>query len=153
MNATFYRRRLPHIRSEGAIYFVTWRLRRGQPGLSEAERDCVVGAVRHFDGNRYTLHAYVVMNDHVHVLMQAASGQRLEAIVSAWKPFTANRMQRAFGRSGAVWQDEYFDRAVRDDGEYDQNRDYILNNAQKRWPETEAYRWRWAVGMDFSAAP
>jgi putative transposase len=93
------------------------------------------------------------MNDHVHVLMQAASGQRLEAVVSAWKSFTANRMQRAFGRSGAVWQDEYFDRAVRDDGEYDQKRDYILNNAQKRWPETEAYRWRWAIGMDFSVAP
>src|ERR1700722_17375681 len=132
MNATFYRRRLPHVRSEGATCFVTWRVHRGQPGLSDVERDCVVAAVRHFDDNRYTLHAYVVMNDHVHVLVQMASERRLEDIVSTWKSFTTNRMQRDFGRSGAVWQDEYFDRAVRDDGEYGQKRDCILNNPQKR---------------------
>jgi len=153
MSATFYRHRLPHVRSEGATYLVTWRLHRGQPDLSGGERDCVVAAVRHFDGDRYTLHAYVVMNDHVHVLVQTALERRLEDIVSAWKSLTTNRMQRAFGRSGAVWQDEYFDRAVRDDSEYDQKRDYILNNPQKRWPEIETYRWRWAIGMDFSAAP
>ncbi len=118
--------------------------------MSEGERDCVAASIRYFDGTRYALHAYVVMNDHVHVIVQIFGEYRLEDVVSAWKSFTSNRMQREFGRGGAVWQDEYFDRIVRDDFEYGQKRDYILNNPQKRWPHVEAYHWQWAFGMDLS---
>ena len=153
MVTILYRRRLPHIRLDGAIYFVTWRLGAGQTDLSENERDCVVSAIRHFDGARYAVHAYVVMNDHVHVLVQPVGDHRLEDIWRSWKSFTANELRRASGRRGSVWQDEYFDRAIRDNVEYEQKRDYILNNPQKRWPEIEAYRWCWAVGMDLPAAP
>jgi len=128
MISSFYRRKLPHVRSDGAVYFVTWRLRSGQPDLSDAEHDCVVAAIRHFDPRRYQLHAYVVMNDHVHVLVQ-----------------------RDFGRCGPVWQQEYFDRVGRDDEEYDQKRDYILNNPFKRWPKITGYHWAWAIGMDGSS--
>jgi putative transposase len=153
IDATFYRRRLPHFRVDGAIYFVTWRVHHGQQDLSKGERDCVVASIRHFDGARYVLHAYVVMNDHVHVLAQSNPSYQLQDIVSAWKSFTTNRLQREFGRLGMVWQDEYFDRALRGEAECDQKRDYILSNPRKRWPELEAYRWCWALGMDLSAAP
>ena len=153
MESTFYRHRLPHIRVDGAIYFVTWRVGLAQTALSEVERDCVADALCHFDDVRYRLHAYVVMNDHVHALVEPLAGRRLEAVIRSWKSFTANRIQREFGRSGAVWQDEYFDRAVRDDLEYDQKRDYILNNPFKRWPEIESYRWSWAIGIDRPPSP
>jgi REP element-mobilizing transposase RayT len=152
MSATFYRRGLPHIRTDGAIYFVTWRLRPGQIDLSEHERDRIADALRHFGNARYVLHAYVIMNDHVHILVQILSGYRLEDVVSSWKSFTANRLQRDLGRTGAVWQDEYFDRAVRDDAAYDQKRGYILNNPWKRWPDLGSYRWVWAIGMDLLPA-
>ena len=153
MESMFYRHRLPHIRVDGAVYFVTWRVGLGQAELSKAERDCVADALYHFQDVRYRLHAYVVMDDHVHDLVEPLAGNRLEAIIRSWKSFTANRMQREFGRIGAVWQDEYFDRAVRDDIEYDQKRNYILNNPFKRWPEIEAYRWSWAVGIDRPPSP
>ena len=94
MTATFYRRRLPHLRVDGAIYFVTWRVQSGQPDLSDGERDEVVAAIRAFDGDRHVLHAYVVMNDHVHVILEPLSDFRLEAILHARKSFTANRLQR-----------------------------------------------------------
>src|SRR5438067_1612913 len=63
------RRRLPHLRAFGATYFVTWRLAHGQPDLTHAERAIVAAAIRHFDGTRYALAAFVVMNDHVHVVV------------------------------------------------------------------------------------
>jgi REP element-mobilizing transposase RayT len=148
MTSNFYRRRLPHLRVEGAIYFVTWRVHGDQPDLSEAERDGVIEAVRHFDGARYALHAYVVMNDHVHVIVEPHTAFRLQAIVQAWKSFTANRFQREQGREGAIWQDEYFDRVIRDEAEYEQKRDYILANPFRRWPEVGAYRWQWVLGFD-----
>ncbi|HVJ51802.1 MAG TPA: transposase [Aliidongia sp.] len=132
----------------GAIYFVTWRVRIGQPGLSAAERDASVNAIRHFDQIRYVLHAYVVMNDHVHVMVEPVCDFPLETILHAWKSFTANQLQRQHGRLGAVWQDEYFDRVLRDETEYLQKRDYILHNPLKRWPDIGAYPWRWAIGSD-----
>lgn len=147
-DATFYRRRLPHLRVDGAIYFVTWRVRSGQPDLSDGEREEVVAAIRAFDDDCYVLHAYVVMNDHVHVILEPLSDFRLEAILHAWKSFTANRLQRGYRRRGAVWQAESFDRVVRDEAEYEQKRDYILSNPSRRWPDIESYRWSWVLGLD-----
>ena len=118
MVTKFYRRNLPHLRIDGAVYFVTWRLRNGQADLSDDERDRTAAAIRHFARERYVLHGYVVMNDHVHVLVEPHTGRHLEEIVHSWKSFTANNMQRSGGRHGSVWQDEYFDRVVRDDAEY-----------------------------------
>jgi REP element-mobilizing transposase RayT len=153
MVATVYRRRLPHVRIDGAVYFVTWRVRIGQADLTEDERDCTATAIRHFDTVRYVLHAYVVMNDHVHVLVRLVPGYRLEEILQSWKSFTANRMQRDHGRLGSIWQDEYLDRVVRDGDEYEQKRDYILHKSRKRWPNIESYRWEWAIGTDRPIRP
>ncbi len=107
MAAIIYRHRLPHIRVDGAIYFVTWRVRNGQPELSKDERDCAAGALRHFDHSRYRLHAYVVMNDHVHVLVEPCPGFQLEKIVQSWKSYTTNILRRTGKRQSVVWQDEY----------------------------------------------
>jgi REP element-mobilizing transposase RayT len=148
VTTTFYRRRLPHLRVDGAVYFVTWRIRPGQPDLSDGERDEVVAAIRAFDGNRYVLHAYVVMNDHVHVILEPLADFRLEAILHAWKSFTANRLQRRYRRRDAVWQAESFDRVVRDEAEYEQKRDYIFANPFRRWPDIASYRWSWVLGLD-----
>ncbi len=68
MTELLYRRRLPHWRDDDVIYFVTWRLSQRQPELDASERELVASALKHFDGQRYQLAAYVVMNDHVHVL-------------------------------------------------------------------------------------
>jgi REP element-mobilizing transposase RayT len=148
MTATIYRHRLPHVRVDGAIYFVTWRVRIGQSELSEDERDCAAATIRHFDRDRYLLHAYVIMNDHVHVLVEPCPGFRLERIVQSWKSYTTNLMRRTGWRQNVVWQDEYFDRVVRNDAEYEQKRDYILHNPYQRWPNISSYRWCWAIGLD-----
>jgi hypothetical protein len=66
----------------------------------------------------------------------------------SWKSFTAKRIGRFRQHIGAIWQDEYFDRVVRDDAEYDQKRTYILGNPFRRWPAMDACRWCWAIGMD-----
>src|SRR5205823_3462612 len=45
----------------------------------------VVSALRHFDRDRYLLDAFVVMPNHVHVLVQLAKGQALADILHSWK--------------------------------------------------------------------
>jgi putative transposase len=145
------RRRLPHWRLPGSVYFVTWRLHPNQAReLSPAERSAVAEAIKHFDGERYVLHAWAVMNDHAHALVQPLAEWALSQILHSWKSFAANRLQREFGREGAVWQDESFDRIMRNDEEYFEKFNYILTNAQRRWPDmTEAYEW---VGTGIRAA-
>ena len=146
MSFDSYRRRLPHLRSAGATYFVTWRLEPGQAELTPDERSVVANALPYFDGRRYELLAYVVMNDHVHVLVSPLGATRLQDVLHSWKSYTANQLQSAFGRFGRIWQEEYFDRIVRDDAELLEKTTYILNNARKRWPEVGHYQWVWVRG-------
>ncbi|MGD8253257.1 MAG: transposase [Syntrophobacterales bacterium] len=138
---SIYRRKLPHWRQAGAVYFVTWRLHPSQPKLTPDERTLVVASLKNFHEERYILFAHVVMDNHVHVLLKPIHENALQSILHSWKSFTALQIQRQFGRHGAIWQDEYFDRIVRDEGEFLEKAQYILNNPRKRWPELEEYPW------------
>jgi REP element-mobilizing transposase RayT len=89
----------------------------------------------------YELDAYVVMNDHVHALIEPRPEIRLEDILHSWKSVTAFKLQRLAGRRGAVWQREFFDRVVRDEREWIEKVTYIAGNPIKRWPMVATYRW------------
>jgi len=130
------------------MYFVTWRLARSQHDLSSQERDEIVTALKHFDGNRYELFGYVVMNDHVHVLVWPEGNQRLQDIIHSWKSFTAHRLAADSGRIGNLWQHESFDRIVRNEQELYEKMQYMLNNPGKRWPELQSYKWVWCKGIE-----
>ena len=91
----------------------------------------IANSLRHFDSQRYVLDAFVVMPNHVHVLVQPTDSHSLAAILHSWKSFSAKEINRLLGRDGAVWQDENYDRIVRDFDELARYRSYIaLNPAQ-----------------------
>ena len=136
-----YRRKMPHWRLSGSVYFVTWRLAPSQAELSPEERGVIMAALRYFDGRRYELYACVVMNDHVHALVKPLEDYRLQKLVHSWKSFTAHELRS--DSSKKLWQEEYFDRIVRDEKEFLNKAQYILNNPLSRWPEIEEYPWVW----------
>ena len=142
-----YRGALPHYRIDGTVYFVTWRLEKSQPDLAPAERSTVVDVLSFFDAIRYQLYAYVVMNDHVHVVVQPEHGMSLERIIHSWKSYSATKLQKEFGRKNKIWQKEYFDRILRNDRELEEKMQYIRNNPIKRWPD--CVRYEWLSGNDF----
>jgi REP element-mobilizing transposase RayT len=126
---------------------VTWRVDRDRPELEAAERDEVVRVLRHFSGQRYDLIAYVVMNNHVHVIVTPRPGIELERLVHSWKSFSAHHLALR-SRRGRVWQSEYFDRVIRNDDELREKVEYVLSNPYRRWPELHGYPWVWAEGLD-----
>ena len=138
-----YRRRLPHWRQEDAAYFITWRLARGQPSLSETERSVVMETFHYYHGKRYELYGCVVMDDHVHAVCRPFDDFDLTQIVQTWKSYTAKKIQLSRSASGPLWQEEYFDRIVRDEQELLEKLDYMHNNPYKRWPGLEEYAWMW----------
>ena len=86
---------------------------------------------RHFDGDRYILHAWVIMPNHVHLLVSMAAGIRLEKVIASWKRFSANQIQQRRGTIGGIWQKDYFDRLIRNEGHFRNVVRYIRNNPVK----------------------
>ena len=74
----------------------------------------------------YQLHAWVVMPNHVHLLVTPSV--RLPEVTRGLKGATARRVNQALGLSGALWQDETFDRLVRNTGEFNRIVGYIEQN-------------------------
>src|SRR5262249_33401922 len=77
--------------------------------------ELVESAFLHFDADRYRLHAWSVMPNHVHVLITPAPGQTLSGITHSWKSFTAKKANVLLHRDGLFWAPEYFDRAIRNE--------------------------------------
>jgi predicted solute-binding protein/REP element-mobilizing transposase RayT len=93
--------------------------------------EVVAQALRFFDEQRYCLDAFVVMPNHVHVLVQPLTGFHLRDIVHSWKSYTARQLNRLLGRSGTVWMQESFDRIIRDWDALVRCRAYITRNPEK----------------------
>lgn len=101
-------------------------------------------ALLHFDGERYRILAWCVMPNHVHIVVQQMEGWPLAQIVHSWKSFTANRINRVLGRSGAVWLREYFDRYMRDDDHLMTTIFYVENNPVDAGLVERAELWPWS---------
>jgi REP element-mobilizing transposase RayT len=156
------RRHLPHWQLAGATYFLTWRCASGFT-LAEADRDIVLAAIRHWDTIRWDVYVAVVMPDHVHVLacpLPKGDGRwELGELLHSVKSFSAyaigkHRKQtaakvtpelagRASAQSFSVWQDERYDRWMRDDDEFAEKWAYIVENPAKAGlvSQVEPYRW------------
>ena len=63
--------------------------------------EIVQNAVLHFEGQRYALHAWCVMPNHVHTLFTPEAGFSMSAITHSWKSFTANQCNKLLGAQAA----------------------------------------------------
>jgi putative transposase len=93
--------------------------------------EIVEGTLMHFDGARYALFGRIVMPNHVHVVLRPFDGHALEDTIESWKKFSARQINALCGRSGPVWQEEYFDRIVRDTPHLRRVVRYLEKNAQQ----------------------
>lgn len=99
----------------------------GQPAVAHV----VQGALLHFDAERYRLHAWVVMPNHVHVLVTPVGANGLSEILHSWKSYTASQVNRLLARRGELWQRESFDRYIRDEEHFVAAAEYIESNPVK----------------------
>jgi putative transposase len=145
---SIWRRNLPHWRLSGSTYFVTFRLKKG--AMFEDERKIVLDAIRHFHRIRYWVTAAVVMPDHAHLILKSLAGESgynfsLSKILQGIKGFSARAINQFRSTKGALWQDESFDRIVRDHDEYLEKWNYIRNNPVKsglcQSPEDYPFLW------------
>src|SRR5262249_47855492 len=134
-------RRLPHWTLEGSTYFVTFRLARGE--LSSAERRLVLDHVVRGNGPYYTLLGAVIMTDHVHLLLKPNSRIELTRVMRGVKGVSARLINEQRGTKGTIWQDESWDRMIRDEAEPLGFADYLVTNPVKAGlcREPQEYEW------------
>jgi putative transposase len=111
-----------------------------EPAIAQIIED----AILHFDGERYRVIAWCVMPNHAHIVVEQLEGWPLANIVHSWKSFTANKVNRALGRSGALWHREYFDRFMRDDQHLSGTVQYVEQNPVKSGLVERSEDWRWS---------
>ncbi len=164
-------RRLPHLSRKGAAYFVTWHLygslpqERYPPNGKLNSGAAFVWMDRYLDatqvGPRWLnsddvaqvveeslhrqesdVHSYVIMPNHVHVLMTPKIP--LPKLMQYIKGKSAREANKILGTSGKpFWQHESYDRLVRTPEEFSKIQRYIENNplraALSQTPDS--YRW------------
>jgi REP element-mobilizing transposase RayT len=95
-------------------------------------------AVGHYD-----LHAFVVMPNHVPLLVTPAVP--IPVLTKSLKNFTSLRANRFPGRKGLpFWQGESYDRVVRDSRKFDRIRFYAENNPVRAGIVHAAAAFRWS---------
>lgn len=120
---------------------------------------CVADNWRHFAGVRYDLIAWVVMPNHVHVLIRTYEGAALGKIVQSWKSYTSRQIGQmvgprvvdggALGKSNGIWMREYWDRFIRDEQHFHAEIDYIHQNPVKAGLVAQAEDWPWSSAEEF----
>jgi putative transposase len=89
------------------------------------------------------IHAWVVMPNHVHLLMAPLAP--MAAITKAIKGSTARQANLILGRTGEYfWQDESFDHWIRDEGEFSKIKRYIERNPVAAGLVGEESKWPWS---------
>jgi REP element-mobilizing transposase RayT len=213
-SGTHTRGYLPHVKREGASYFVTFRLEDSLPEavllkiqgrraerlrrhhaeqeahktlcaaphcedtLEGIERDyfreiedyldkgagefalrrsdlaeLVAGALAFFDGQRYRLDAWVVMPNHVHVVVWPMPDYSLSEILHSWKRFTSREANKVLGRTGdTFWQRESYDHWIRNDEEHARCCRYTVLNPVKAGLCAVPEDWRWSSAWREKAA-
>ena len=110
------------------------------PRIAALVRD----ALKYFDGDRYDLHAWVLMPNHVHVLVTARQGWNLGGIIRLWKSYTARQANQLLGGSGSFWQTDYFDRGIRDERQFYTVWSYIEENPTRAGLCEQNSEWMWS---------
>jgi REP element-mobilizing transposase RayT len=107
--------------------------------------DLVVGALGHFEAQRYNLHAWCVMPNHVHVVVRPIAAHSLERILHSWKSYTASAANKILNRAGQpFWQHESYDHWIRSDVELAHCCRYTENNPVKASLCSQPGDWRWS---------
>jgi len=96
----------------------------------------VASSLRHFHGTRYHLGDFVVMPNHVHLIVCLKDTTEITSQCTSWKHFTAREINKALRTNGRFWQEESFDHLIRSASQFTAIQHYIAQNPAHLTPGT-----------------
>jgi len=110
--------------------------------------EATVQVLQKHAGVLYNLRHWVLMPNHVHLLLTPLEQISLEKIAHQLKGESAREINRALGRLGSLWAIETFDRYIRNEDHFLRTAQYIEGNPVKAGLCELPESWPWS-----SAAP
>lgn len=117
--------------SNGQAYMITsstW----GRRALFSREvwAKLLIDTLYHYRGVAYLLHEFVVMPDHIHVLVTPKTS--LERAVQFFKGGFSFRAKRELGSNLEIWQKGFSDHRIRDASDYRVHQIYVQQNPVRK---------------------
>jgi putative transposase len=81
---------------------------------------------------RYRLHDFVVMPEHVHLLLTPASDVTIERAIQLIKGAYSHELGTIIGRNQEIWRRGFTDHRIRSEVDYMHHRNYIHQNPVER---------------------
>jgi len=96
----------------------------------------------HFQNTRCLTSCFTVMPNHIHAVIKPLGDNELEDLLASIKGFISRKVNRHLSRSGQLWEEESYDRIIRDEEHLYRVIQYIGRNPAKAGlPENHWVRW------------
>ena len=92
---------------------------------------------RHRSQNRYQLHAFAIMPDHIHALITPSSEHSLPRCIQFLKGSFSHAVREQY--KGEVWHSGHYEHRIRDAEDFINQREYIAQNPHRRHLENYLY--------------
>jgi putative transposase len=115
-------------------YFITIcaHMQRNLFQRDEVAELMVATFAKYCDAGEFELHEYVVMPNHVHLLLSITDRERLGRVIQLIKGGFSRSLRNHGTVFSAVWQQRYHDRRVRDKNEFLEFSNYIRQNPVRK---------------------
>jgi REP element-mobilizing transposase RayT len=91
----------------------------------------IVNTLKYFEGKKYVLDSFVIMPNHIHIIVTPLAGFTLSQITHSWKSFSANQINKVLEQKGQLWCHESYDHIIRNEESLIEIRKYIKLNPSK----------------------
>jgi putative transposase len=133
------------------FFFVTVRLLKRRSELRDADFHFLALAFRRARVLRpFFLTAWVFLPDHWHAICAAVYPLTISVVMKSIKTSSTISVKRRREASGELWQDRFFDRALRTVKEYNEKVEYIHWNPVKAGLVPRSEDWRWSSVKEYS---
>ena len=136
------------------ILFLTLVTAGRRPWLSiQGAREQLRDALRATQAKHPFRHyGYVLLNDHLHLLISAQQGTQIPRIVGSFKQAVLARLKRLPQNiAGRAWQRRYYDHIIRDESDFARHLDYLHYNPVKHGLVEHAKDWEWSSLVSWQA--
>jgi len=113
-----------------AIYFVTSKTRGNRRFFSDKRNSRILlNCIDNFrKKGRYPLLAFVIMPDHLHIMLKPNGNENISKIMHSIKRGSSRLINQMWSRKGPIWQRSFYERIIRDEKEFWEKVNYVYNN-------------------------
>jgi REP element-mobilizing transposase RayT len=135
---------IPHFDANCLLQHVVLSGKEGVDLTTFGLADLIEVSLLHYDKQRYCLHAWCIMPDHVHIYIVFSPSQLLGRNVLEWKSWITRNWQKKTNSKAIIFSPDYFDRYSRTLDQASRAIGYIEHNPAVAGYVVSPEQWRWS---------